>query len=396
MRIGINGRFLLAKRTGVQRAAYNLLRAVFTLDRENEFFLFTGEQQVTNPDWRFPNVTVVPSALQENAMVRNHFWEQFILPRLCYEHRIDLLHCPANIAPLFYRGRVVINIHDLCFVVNPQWYSYQFRTLYNLVIPRLARRAARIITNSNNSRNDLLQYCSVPASKVNLVYWAVDDQFRNTNASVARNDGRDYILYVGSLEPRKNIALLVEAYEILRNRNPDLRPKLFLIGGESPLFGGVRLRIKRHVEDVVFKGFVDDESLRQYYRNARLFVYPSLYEGFGLPPLEAMASGTPVVTSRSSSLPEVVGDAAILVDPYDPEELASAMEGVLRSESLRRDLVDRGLEKVKEFDWFRVARATIAVYYEAYGDPEGLPYDRWRRLCEIGRQHQRLTESPAL
>ena len=178
MKIGINGRFLAAKRTGVQRAAYNLIRAIVKADRVNDYVLFTPQGEVDNPDWAYPNVKIVPSNLREGETIRNHIWEQFTLPRLAKRHGVDLLHSPANLAPLFYSGKSIVHIHDLCFVVNPQWYSYSFRTLYNFIIPRLVRRAAKVITISNNSRNDLLQFCDLPAERVSHIYWAVDDPHR--------------------------------------------------------------------------------------------------------------------------------------------------------------------------------------------------------------------------
>lgn len=392
MRIGINGRFLAAKRTGVQRAAYNLIRALVKVDRDNEYFLFTAHDQVGNPDWAYSNVTVVPSRIREGESFRNHFWEQFTLPRLAHRYKVDILHSPANIAPLFYKGRSVVHIHDLCFVVNPQWYSFSFRTVYNLVIPRLARRAAKVITNSNNSRNDLLQFCNLQAERVSQVYWAVDDLFLEPAPSPpVELEFNDYILYVGSLEPRKNIGTLLEAYELLRRDNPDLKTKLVLIGGESPLFAEVRLKVKHYKEDIHFKGFVNDLVLRDYYRNARLFVYPSLYEGFGLPPLEAMASGVPVVTTMTSSIPEVVGDAALMVSPYDVKQLAETMHSVLADDAVRDRLIARGKEQVRKFNWYRVARNTLAVYYEVYNSKSGepglvrqfLPFERWQVLKEL-------------
>ena len=162
MKIGINARFLVAKRTGVQRAAYNLVKTLVEIDRVNEYILFTGENQKNNPEWNYPNVTIVPSVIREGESFRNHIWEQFTLPYLAEKYKVDVLHSPANMAPLLYRGKSIVHIHDLCFVVNPQWYSFRFRTLYNFLIPRLARRAAKVITNSNNSRNDLLQFCNIP------------------------------------------------------------------------------------------------------------------------------------------------------------------------------------------------------------------------------------------
>ena len=401
MRIGINGRFLAAKRTGVQRAAYNLIRALVTVDRTNEYFLFTSLDQVGNPDWQQPNVTVVPTGIREGENVRNHIWEQFSLPRLAKRYQVDLLHSPANLAPLFYKGRSVVHIHDLCFVVNPQWFSFSFRTLYNFVIPRLARRAAKVITNSNNSRNDLLQFCDLSADRVSQVYWAVDDLFTQEGPTQASPDAappdwhlKDYILYVGSLEPRKNIGTLLEAYELLRAQNPHIKTKLVLIGGESPLFADVRLKAKRFTEDVLFKGFVNDLVLRDFYRNAALFVYPSLYEGFGLPPLEAMASGVPVVTTMTSSIPEVVGDAALMVSPYDVRQLAETMGQVLADPETRQRLITRGRAQVRKFNWYRVARNTLAIYYEVYnssasagGTRKYLPFEQWRELMDLERQH---------
>ena len=388
MRIGINGRFLAAKRTGAQRAAYNLIRSLVAIDRVNEYVLFTTCDQVNNPDWNYPNVTVVMSRIREGESLRNYFWEQFTLPRLAYRHKIDVLHSPANLGPLFYRGRSVVHIHDLCFIVNPQWYSFTFRTVYNLLVPRLAKRAAKVITNSNNSRNDLLQFCELNAEHVAQVYWAVDELFLHPpelNLVKPKLEVEDYILYVGSLEPRKNIGTLLEAYESLRGANPNLRTKLVLIGGESPVFAEVRLKVKNYKEDVIFKGFVDDEQLRDYYRGARLFVYPSLYEGFGLPPLEAMASGVPVVTTLTSSIPEVVEDAALMVNPHDIHQLAATIERALVDEPLRQQLVARGHQQVAKFNWQRVARNTLAVYYEVChskgsGAGQSLPFDLWKQL----------------
>jgi len=369
VKIGINGRFLVAKRTGVQRAAYNLLKTLIEIDRENEYVIFTGKDQVGAAEWNYPNVTVIGDDLIPSESIRNHFWEQVRLPMLAKHHGVDILHSPANIAPLFYRGRSIINIHDLCFVVNPQWYSFSFRTLYNFIIPQLAKRATKVITNSNNSKNDLLQYFNLPAEKVSLVYWAVDDVFSLPPAeqnNLAVSADNDYILYVGSLEPRKNINILIEAYEKLRHDYPAIKTKLILIGGESPLFASVQLKAREFRDDVIFKGFVSDYELGDFYRRARLVAYPSLYEGFGLPPLEAMASGVPVVTSSSSSIPEVVGRAALLVDPRDCEQLTKAMHRVLTDAALRDSMVKAGAQRVTKFNWYRVARSVLSIYYEVY------------------------------
>jgi glycosyltransferase involved in cell wall biosynthesis len=408
VRIGINGRFLVAKRTGVQRAAFNLIRTLVEIDRDNEYLIFTGHGQAGRPEWNYSNVQVIESELRESESVMNHIWEQFWLPVLARRYRVDLLHSPANVAPLLYRGTSVVHIHDLCFVVNPQWYSFMFRTVYNFIIPRLARRASRVITCSNNSRNDLMHFCQLPAEKVSLVYWAVDDTFLGgkPEGGVAQESLREslgeFVLYVGSLEPRKNINTLIEAYVKMRRENPELKHKLVLVGGESPLFADVQLRVKDFAADIVFKGFIDDETLRRFYLNASLVAYPSLYEGFGLPPLEAMASGTPVVTSAGSSLPEVVGDAALMVNPLSADELTSAMVRMLTDRELRASFIARGFRQVERFNWYRVARNTLAVYYEvvnearervASGRSRGgknrkfVPFNRWKDLVALENRH---------
>ncbi|MEY4630211.1 MAG: hypothetical protein RIQ81_331 [Pseudomonadota bacterium] len=408
MRIGINGRFLVAKRTGVQRAAFNLIRTLVEVDRENHYLIFTGQGQAGRPEWNHPNVEVIESDLREGESVMNHIWEQFWLPVLARKHNVDILHSPANVAPLFYRGTSVVHIHDLCFVVNPQWYSFLFRTVYNFIIPRLARRASRVITCSNNSRNDLMHFCGLTADKVSLVYWAVDDIFLGDAGSLgsARGSGReppkDFVLYVGSLEPRKNINTLIEAYVNMRRQHPEIQHKLVLVGGESPLFADVQLRVQDFAGDIVFEGFIDDETLRRYYVNAALVAYPSLYEGFGLPPLEAMASGTPVVTSDGSSLPEVVGDAALMVNPHSVEELTQAMVRMLTDKELRETFVARGRQQVERFNWYRVARNTLAVYYEVVNEAREraasgkknsgnyrrfVPFNRWKDLVALEARH---------
>lgn len=407
MRIGINGRFLIAKRTGVQRAAYNLIRTLIEVDRDNEYVIFTGREQIGAADWNFSNVTVVGDDLRPSESFRNHFWEQIRLPKLSKKYKIDILHSPANVAPLFYRGKSIINIHDLCFVVNPQWYSFAFRTVYNLIIPQLAKRATKVITNSNNSKNDLLQHFNLPAERVSLVYWAVDDTFSlplvapDSEVNVGESD---YILYVGSLEPRKNINILIEAYEQLRRQYPEIKTKLVLIGGESPLFAAVQLNVREYRDDIIFKGFVSDAELSGYYRRARLVAYPSLYEGFGLPPLEAMASGVPVVTSSSSSIPEVVGHAAVLVNPRDCQQLTRSLYRVLTDDDLCKEMIAAGFTQVAKFNWYRVVRGVLAVYHEVYQRrdkapvtvQEFMPRAIWSKLKLIERIKTKIVDEHAM
>lgn len=383
MRIGINGRFLLARQTGVQRVAYNLVDAILKLDRENQYFVFTSSDDLAHHNWRYDNVTIVRSKLRQGSLIRNIIWEQVTLPRLAKRYNIDILHSPANMAPIFYRGLSIVHVHDLCFLVNPKWYSLVFRTWYRLVIPYVMRAATKVITNSNNSRNDILQYYDIPPNKVSLIYWAVDELFQRALVD-PKPDVDDYILCVGSLEPRKNINNLVLAFLRVRALNPKLRTRLVLIGATSRLFAESGLDFSGLEDDILVKGFVSDLQLRSYYRHARAVVYPSLYEGFGLPPLEAMACGAPVITSDTSSLPEVVGNAAVLVDPHNPNEIASAIDRVLKNPEFSAELVRRGTERVKEFNWGNVARRVVSLYFELHASRKGervrISFEHWQRL----------------
>ena len=177
MIIGINGRFLIARKTGVQRVALNLINSVTKMDSNNQYIIFTGKDYPKDLIREADNVKVVVSAISPGSIFRNHYWEQITLPKLAQKYNVDILHNPANIGPLFYRGISIVNIHDLCFLVNPGWYSLSFRTLYKTVIPQIAGSTKRVITNSNNSKNDIFQYLHCPPNKVSLIYWAVDDLF---------------------------------------------------------------------------------------------------------------------------------------------------------------------------------------------------------------------------
>jgi glycosyltransferase involved in cell wall biosynthesis len=235
-----------------------------------------------------------------------------------------------------------------------------------------ARRASRILTVSHASKLDILRYLKVPASKIEVIYNALDERLATppSEEDVTRVRERfqlraPFILYTGNIKPHKNVDRLIEAFAILRRRRSD-DLKLLIIGDEISKYPNLRRLVHRFQlhQHVRFFGFVPEETLLVLYRLAAAFVFPSLYEGFGLPPLEAMASGTPVITSNVSSLPEVVGDAALLIDPMDPAAIADAMRRVLEDPALRADLIRRGCQRVKAFSWERSVARTREVYAE--------------------------------
>jgi glycosyltransferase involved in cell wall biosynthesis len=360
--IGLNGRFLVAQRTGVQRSAYRLFRSVIERGERFNFVLFTGESELLAPEWSRPNVRLVTSKLSHRTLLRNHLWEQFVLPKLARRCRVQVLHSPANLAPLVYRGKSIVNIHDLCFLVEPAWFSWSFRMIYSWLVPRIAKHASFVVTNSNHSKNDILQFLGVPLHKVRLSYWAVEPLFENHNKS--DSGPQDRILFVGSLEPRKNLAGLLQAFNQFRRENPSASTRLAVVGCENPLFADADYDLGDYAHDVEFLGYVSDEDLSRLYRGSRMLVYPSFYEGFGFPPLEAMASGIPVVTSRSSSLPEVVGSAALLIDPRNTTEIAEAISRIHSNPDLAAELAEQGVARAAGFSWAKTADHVLSLYDE--------------------------------
>jgi glycosyltransferase involved in cell wall biosynthesis len=233
-----------------------------------------------------------------------------------------------------------------------------------------ARRSTRVLTVSESSKKDILRFVDVPADKIDVIHNAYDERFgvEPREEDVVRVQERyqlhdEFVLYAGNVKPHKNLGRLIEAFHLVRRRGLE-HLKLVLIGDEISKYAALRRAVHHHQlhKYVRFLGYMPEETLAVMYRLAAVFVFPSLYEGFGLPPLEAMASGTPVVTSNLSSLPEVAGDAALLADPYDPGAIADAIYTVLTDPSIRRDLRSKGLVRARQFSWEASARRVHEIY----------------------------------
>ena len=293
------------------------------------------------------------------AGARAHLWEQFVLPR---QVGGELLWSPCNTGPLRVRKQVV-TIHDLAFRDCPGAFSRAFTAWYGWLLPRLANRVRRIITVSEFSRQRIVECLQVAPERVCVVPNGVDRRFHPVDppqrAAVAGRLKlpRRYVLSIGSLEPRKNLRGLLRAWELLGSA----------CAGCSLVLCGVRSHVFRDAgltglpDDVILPGYVADEHLPALYSGAEMFVYPSLYEGFGLTVLEAMACGTPVVCSSTTSLPEVAGDAAVTVEPTDAAALSAAIGRVLGDRRLRAELGERGLARAAQFSWEHTAAETWRV-----------------------------------
>lgn len=299
--------------------------------------------------------------------------EQVRVPLSLRRERVDLFHAPHYVLPPLTLCRSVVTIHDCIHLMFPQYlpnrlaYAYARASLWCA-----AKRSSRILTVSEASKADILRFFHVPPAKIAVIYNATDERLgaEPDEEEIARVRERyqlheRFVLYVGNIKPHKNLERLIEAFHRLR-RHEFEHLKLLIIGDEISKYPGLRRAVHRHHlhKYVRFLGFVPLETLAVLYRLAGVFVFPSLYEGFGLPPLEAMASGTPVVTSNVSSLPEVVGDAAILVDPYDSEAIAEGMRRALTDQELRADLRARGLARVKQYSWARSVQRVWEIYQE--------------------------------
>jgi glycosyltransferase involved in cell wall biosynthesis len=361
--IGLNGRFLIAQRTGVQRCAYRLLETIIEQGTQYNFVLFTGDSEVHAPEWKLPHVRVVASHLVHKHIFRNYLWEQFTLPRLAKKYEVDLLHNPANLAPLFFNGKSIVNIYDICFMIQPSWFSLGFRIIYNTLIPKIARNSSLVLTCSNYSKNDILQNLNVSVDKVRVNYCAVDEVFFKHRIPYDERPNR--LLFVGSLEPRKNLRGLLEAFKLYKRKYPESDLELSVVGCKNNLFAEESYDFEEFQNSIRFEGYLTDEQLSVLYGSSKALIFPSFYEGFGFPPVEAMAAGTPVIASNTSSLPEIVGKAAILVNPNSIEEICLSIERVLET-SVAKSLVSLGLERVKEFSWADAGKHTLEIYSELF------------------------------
>jgi glycosyltransferase involved in cell wall biosynthesis len=370
MRVGYLTYGLDRAPTGIGRYAVELLRAIAVLPGAPEIVLLSTEREDVHGLWQsferhaLPGCHLLPALMTLGNLA---------LGDAARRYKLDVLHDPNGIAPfLGPRGRTrrVVTIHDAFAYVYPQAHNRLDNWRYRWMLPRAARAADAVLTDSRHSRADLLRFLHVPEQKVHVTPLGIDPRFAPHSDGPQRQTvlaryGIEwpYVLYVGGINARKNIARLFEAFARVHERLPQMR--LVVAGKRQWQTGEIdavfqRLGLERCVH---FTGYVADADLPALYSAAELFVFPSLYEGFGLPPLEAMACGTPVVASNVSSLPEVVGDAALTVDPHDIPGLAAAIERALRDQELRVELRSRGLQRVKMFSWSVVAGETVALYH---------------------------------
>ena len=365
MRITIDARML--ENSGIGRYIKNLLQRLLEIDTSNTFTAIVNSNGLLPAGGERLNVRVLSSPVQIYSLR-----EQILLPFKTNSPRPDLIHYPSFNMPLLNASPVVVTIHDLVYYLFEDACPGRLAHIYARAMFRIVSRlATRIIAISNHTKEDIVKHLGVSPEKIDVTPMGVDEIYRPVTDTRLIEQVRDrynikdpFVLYVGTHHPRKNLVRLVRAFSSMAGGR-DL--KLVITGRVEKR----RSELYRTVEDlglgdrVVFTGFVPEEDLPALYSAAELFVFPSLYEGFGMPPLEAMACGTPVVASNATSLPEVVGDAAVTVDPLNVEALSGAMEKVLKSRNLREELIEKGFKRARLFKWEDTARKTLDVYRKA-------------------------------
>ncbi|NOZ73613.1 MAG: glycosyltransferase family 4 protein [Chloroflexi bacterium] len=368
MRIGIDVRLVHYRKAGISWYTLRLLQALAQIDHENEYVLLQHRKQVEA-------LLTAPNFSVATLMTPPHFrFEQWPLSLETLFLDLDLIHSPDFIPPLHNRIPAVITVHDLGFLLYPNFVTADAARYYGQT-ELAVKRASRIIAVSNSTRTDLVKLLGTPESKISVIYEAADPLFKPISVKEARQCLREaqisipeqFILAVGTIEPRKNLGTLLRAYLRLR-ADYGLKLPLVLAGEPGWLFDDIQTFVQQQQleKDVFIIGRIaGNEELRALYNLATMLVHPAFYEGFGLPPLESMACGTPVVCSNAGSLPEVVGDAALMAPPEDVERWTLAILRMAQDADLREEFRQKGLERARQFSWEKAAEQTLQVYQQA-------------------------------
>ncbi len=373
MPIGIDYTAAVRQGAGIGRYTRGLIRALAELDQETPYVLFSAGR---DPDPRPWPANFSPRALPLSDRHLAILWQKLRLPLPVewFTGPLDLFHSPDFVLPPVRRARTVLTIHDLSFLRHPECFSPPLLRYLLNAVPRSVERADLVLADSENTRDDLIEMLGVPQERIRVVYAGVEPEFAprpEAEVAAARQRygiRRPYLLGLGTLQPRKNFVRLIEAYRLLRQER-GIPHQLVIGGGRGWLYEPILEAIEVYglQEDVRLIGFVDDADLPALYTGAEVFAFPSLYEGFGIPLLEAMACGTPVVASSASSLPEVAGEAALLVSPTSSEALAEALWRALDDGALRETLRARGFQQCHQFTWRASAQRLLACYDELTG-----------------------------
>ena len=364
MRIAIDARLSYYVQAGITQYTLNLIRALAVVDQENDYRVFQRrpDPQTIVSQGNFRRVSLWSPA--------HHPLEQYMLAvELALQRKIDVVHCTDFIPPFYYRGRTVITVHDLAFLLYPHFLTRRSARYYGL-IDRAVRHATHIIAVSEATKRDLVRLTGAPESKITVIYEAAESIYYPIHEQTVLSQVQEkyhlpeqVIMFLGTIEPRKNLPTLIRAFSNLIAQYK-LEVDLAIVGKQGWLYDDVYRQVEKlGLKDRVhFLGRVPTEDLPHLYNASQMLVLPSYYEGFGLPPLEAMACGVPVIVSDTAALSETVADAALRVAPEDDEGLTVAMWRLLSDDGLRADMIAKGLKRAESFSWKRAAQETLEVY----------------------------------
>lgn len=375
MRIGIDTRMYSSRYTGIGRYVKELVDHLLALDETNEYILFFNDPEYSN--FLPPNARVGKRRAQATHY---SIAEQTSFVSELNREMLDIAHFTHFNMPVLYRKPSVVTIHDLSITKFPELMSrtsFVEKMAYTYTIKNAVKAAKIVICISENTKEDAIHLLGADVKKIRVIHEAVAEEFRPVTDTEKLSDiqkrlgiTKPFVLYVGNFRAHKNLVMLVKAFNLLRNRH-GVDAQLVLTGDSTQAPDELQQTIHSLGLDthIIQPGYVADEDLPALYSAARVFAFPSLYEGFGLPPLEAMACGTPVVASNTSCIPEVLGDAALYAAPTDPDEFSAQIAKPFLEESVWKDLVDRGQQRVALYSWKKMAEQVLAVYQEAFTPP---------------------------
>lgn len=369
MNIGIDSRAAKWYRgTGIGTYSYQLINSLNKIDFQNNYLLFMPNSN--SCDINFNKNFTIRNITQN---IKSNFWDEVNVPNILKSENINLYHVPQNGIglPQDKNCPLIITLHDIIPYKMPETVGERYLEIFQKQMPKIIPMCDGIITVSYYSKQDIINYFNFPAEKIFVTHLANEDIYKPLNKVECKNFiaktyhiKDDYILYVGGFSPRKNIVGLIESFSQLLKKLKRTNIKLVIAGSKGKSYSIYKKRAEDlGIEDnVIFPGFIPIEHMPALYNAAKIFAYPSLYEGFGLPPIEAMACGIPIIASNLTSIPEVVGDAAILINPHNIDQLSEAMYNILLNETLENQLIKKSLLKSYEFSWMKTAEKTLKAY----------------------------------
>ena len=367
IRIAFDATSLQANKMGAGVYIFQLLCALAVVDKNNFYYIFISPENIETLEINQSNFNFIPVSLQNR--IARIAWEQTALPLQIINLKIDVLHSPHYTTPIIKNCKSVVTFHDMTFYLFPEMHEKAKVILFKNMIQYSSLAANKIISVSQSTSTDMMKILDIDPTKIctvlsaaNPKYFVQDTDHIEQVCSKYSLEQKQYLLFVGALEPRKNIPLLIEAYSKLVEEFPNI--PLVIVGKKGWMYQSIfELVESLNISDEVrFLGYVDEDDLVALYNGAKVFVYPSTYEGFGFPVLEAMQCGTPVITSNTSSLPELAGDSALLIDPNNVDDLLNKMRNLLVNDSLAMELSVKGLARASLFTWQNTAMQTLNVY----------------------------------